>query len=236
MKKIFYFATLAFLAMGMVACDKDNDEPTPGPTPGPNPGGGDGVELVTGDYVVSMYTDAEGTASEDLMLKVSGQNGAYTLENLFKIGRISLICTYSATDGTLTTDGSFEVNGKTSKVFGYYWGLENSQTGEVSQAFAILSFIDPQGKAVADPMIIYTNKETGELAEFGSNLMLLLAPAHLEGTGDQQQLVVDEKNAQIAGVIVTGMPLSRVSATTSLSSVLRAPMTIAPVAPVKVNR
>ena len=236
MKKIFYFATLAFLAMGMVACDKDNDEPNPDPTPGPNPGGGDGVELVTGDYVVSMYTDAEGTASEDLMLKVSGQNGAYTLENLFNIGGISLICTYSATDGTLTTDGSFEVSGQTSQVFGYYWGLENSQTGEVSQAFAILSFIDPQGKAVADPMIIYTNKETGELAEFGSNLMLLLAPAHLEGTGDQQQLVVDEENAQIAGVIVTGMPLSRVSATTSLSSVLRAPMTIAPVAPVEVNR
>ena len=236
MKKIFYFATLAFLAMGMVACDKDNDEPNPDPTPGPNPGGGDGVERVTGDYVVSMYTDAEGTASEDLMLKVSGQNGAYTLENLFNIGGISLICTYSATDGTLTTDGSFEVSGQTSQVFGYYWGLENSQTGEVSQAFAILSFIDPQASAVADPMIIYTNQETGELAEFGSNLMLLLAPAHLEGTGDQQQLVVDEENAQIAGVIVTGMPLSRVSATTSLSSVLRAPMTIAPVAPVKVNR
>ncbi|WP_300108369.1 hypothetical protein [uncultured Alistipes sp.] len=232
MKKIFYFATLAFLAMGMVACDKDNDEPNPGPTPGPTPGGGDGVELVTGDYVVSMYTDAEGTASEDLMLKVSGQNGAYTLENLFNIGGISLICTYSATDGTLTTDGSFEVSGQTSQVFGYYWGLENSQTGEVSQAFAILSFIDPQGNAVADPMIIYTNKETGELAEFGSNLMLLLAPASLQNN----QLVVDEENAQIAGVIVTGMPLSRVSATTSLSSVLRAPMTIAPVAPVKVNR
>ena len=230
MKKIFYFATLAFLAMGMVACDKDNDDPNPNPNP--NPGGGDGVELVTGDYVVSMYTDAEGTASEDLMLKVSGQNGAYTLENLFNIGGISLICTYSATDGTLTTDGSFEVNGQTSQVFGYYWGLENSQTGEVSQAFAILSFIDPQASAVADPMIIYTNQETGELAEFGSNLMLLLAPASLQNN----QLVVDEDNAQIAGVIVTGMPLSRVSATTSLSSVLRAPMTIAPVAPVKVNR
>ena len=232
MKKIFYFATLAFLAMGMVACDKDYDEPNPGPTPGPTPGGGDGVELVTGDYVVSMYTDAEGTASEDLMLKVSGQNGAYTLENLFNIVGISLRCTYSATNGTLTTDGSFEVSGQTSQVFGYYWGLENSQTGEVSQAFAILSFIDPQGNAVADPMIIYTNKETGELAEFGSNLMLLLAPASLQNN----QLVVDEENAQIAGVIVTGMPLSRVSATTSLSSVLRAPMTIAPVAPVKVNR
>ena len=166
------------------------------------------------------------------MLKVSGQNGAYTLENLFNIGGISLICTYSATDGTLTTDGSFEVSGQTSQVFGYYWGLENSQTGEVSQAFAILSFIDPQASAVADPMIIYTNQETGELAEFGSNLMLLLAPASLQNN----QLVVDEDNAQIAGVIVTGMPLSRVSATTSLSSVLRAPMTIAPVAPVKVNR
>lgn len=224
MKKIFYFSILAFLAMGMTACNDDNGNGNEG-------GGGETPELVTGDYVVSIYTDAEGTATEDIILKVAGEKGAYTVENLFGIGGLPLMATY--TDYTLVSDGSFQISGQIGQVFGYYWGLEDSQTGEVSQAFAILSFIDPNGQAIDDPMIIKANQQTSELSEFGSNLMLLLAPASMENN----QLVVDEENSVVAGVITTGMPLSLMGdASASLKSVHPAPMTIAPVAPVKVTK
>lgn len=222
MKKIFYFSILAFLAMGMTACNDDNS--------GNEGGGGETPELVTGDYLVSIYTDLEGTATEDIVLRISGEKGAYTIENLFGIGGLPLMATY--TDYTLVSDGSFQVGGQVAQVFDKYWGLEDSQTGEVSQAFGILSSMDPNFNVGDDPMLINANKQTSELAEFGSNLILLLAPASLEGN----DLIVDQDNAVVAGVITTGMPLSLMDATASLKSVRPVSKKIAPVAPVKITK
>lgn len=226
MKKIFYFAALAFLTMGMASCSDDNDNPTPAPTPG----GGDGVELVTGEYIVKTYMDAEGTTSEDIPLMFSKDGTSYTLEGLFGIGGLPLICTYD--NGTVMSTGTFMSQGQVMELFGYYYGLSN-EAGELVQAFAIASFLDPQGSAINDPMLITVNTETNTLSEFASNLMLILAPATLGSDGKMQ---IDEDQAVAAGYVVAGTPLTRSAATTSLSSVRRAPMTLAPVAPVKANQ
>lgn len=222
MKKIFYFAALAFLTMGMASCSDDNDNPTPV--------GGDGVELVTGEYIVKTYMDAEGTTSEDIPLMFSKDGTSYTLEGLFGIGGLPLICTYD--NGTVMSTGTFMSQGQVMELFGYYYGLSNEE-GELVQAFAIASFLDPQGSAINDPMLINVNTETNTLSEFASNLMLILAPATLGSDGMMQ---IDEDQAVAAGYVVAGTPLTRSAATTSLSSVRRAPMTLAPVAPVKVNQ
>lgn len=223
MRKIFYFfATLAFLAIGMVSCDKDEDN---------NNGGGDGNPgLVTGEYLVDTVTDvASGTEGTSTFSVSQKDDNTYLLEELLGVSGLPMISTYSSEDGVLMSDGQMEYMGKLQQVTGYWYGFSDSESGEVTQAILLASFISQDG-GMMQPIIINTDKETGELTDFGSNLYLLVCPAYLDDAG---MLQVDPNSGKVKCGITIGSKVTKVAATTSLSNVFRAPIVLAPVAPVR---
>lgn len=228
MKKILYFAAFAFLAMGMTSCDKDEN--------GTNDGGGGGTEetsqVVTGEYIVDIDTvldvasGTEGTST----FTVSADNGQYLVEQLLDIDGIPFIFNYSETDAALMSNGTMKYNGQEQQATGYWLGVSD-EAGEITQAILFASFITQDG-GMMQPIIIYTDPQTGELTEFGSNLYLLVCPAWLDENGEMQ---VDPNSGKVKCGITVGSKTQFVAAGASLSSVRPASqkLTLAPVAPVR---
>lgn len=228
MKKIFYFATLAFLAMGMASCNDDKDNPTP--NPGPDDGGS--VELVTGEYTIEGYAAAtDGSVQPTPFTMLLEKDGtSYTIDQWFGISGMPLIFTYE--NGTLTSLGYFMSQGQMTELFGYYYGAVNPD-GTITSAFAVLSYLDAENIGQgADPIMISVDPEQNTLSQLATNISLIMAPATLNGNS----LTVDEQNAYEAAALVAGSSFTKGSAMASLSSVRRAPVKIAPIAPVKATQ
>ena len=226
MKKILYFTAFAFLAMGMASCDKD-DAGTDN-----NDGGGSGEtsQVVTGEYIVDTVLDVASGTEGTSTFTVSADNGQYLVEQMLGVDGIPFIFNYSETDAALMSDGTMMYNGQKQQVTGYWLGVSD-ETGEITQAILFASFITQDG-GMMQPIIIYTDPQTGELTEFGSNLYLRVCPAWLDENGDMQ---VDPNSGKVKCGITVGSKTQFVAAGASLSSVRPASqkLTLAPVAPVR---
>lgn len=216
MKKILYFAALAFLAMGMASCDKDETG-----TEGGGNGGGQTSQVVTGEYTVETVLDVSTSTFGTSSFTVTAYNGRYLLDKFFGYAGLPFIFTYSG--GTLQSEGKILYDGKEMPATGTWLGLAD-ETGEITQAILFASFITQDG-GMMQPIIINVDPATGELSDFASNLYLLICPAWLDESGMMQ---VDPNNGKVKSGFEIGAKIQKAAETASLSSVRHNALRIAP--------